>query len=171
MKKIISLSLIVVCVSAFAQESKPVGLSARIGLFLPTAQAAKNAGKQWFGFGLDYKLGDIKYAKEGDSSSASYGISLDYINKNDFRMVPVTYTYTVRTQEGFYYKAGLGVAMIKEPRTGATPGTDSKTAFAYQLGVGMDVKAVSMPAFVEVKYFGSSRSNLNGLGAFFGVRF
>jgi hypothetical protein len=154
--------------SAMAQESKPMGLSVRGGLFFPGADTAKkNGGKQWLGLGVEYKLGDLKYAGENSSFSASYSVSVDYYSKKDFRHVPVMLNYIGRTG-GIYYFAGAGLGFTKEKETA---GTKSRTGFSYQAGVGYEFNRGANPVFVEAKYIGSSRSNLNGLGVFVGIRF
>jgi hypothetical protein len=171
MKKIFLVSILAVSAAlSFAQESKPMGVSARLGFFLPTAEAARKAGKQWLTFGFDYKLGDLKY-EAASGKAASYGVSVDYASKGDFTQVPVVLMYTSTLEGGFYYLGGAGLNFTKSISKGTNPKKESKTGFAYQVGIGMEIKGQKLPAFAEIKYMGSSRSNLNGLGIFGGVRF
>ena len=66
MNKTVAVAALAVVAAAFivtpaqAQEIKPMGLSVRAGIFLPQKDLAKNAGKQWFSGGVEYKLGDLK---------------------------------------------------------------------------------------------------------------
>ncbi|MBS1705730.1 MAG: outer membrane beta-barrel protein [Armatimonadetes bacterium] len=157
-------------VSAFAQETKPLGLSVRAGIFLPTQKTTKNAaGKQWFSGGVEYKLGDLSFANENKMYSASYSISADLFQKKDYRNIPVLLNYVGRTADGFYYTAGAGVGFVRE--LDATNRKKSSTALAYQAGIGYEFTKSAMPLFVEAKYIGSSKSKLNGFGVFVGVRF
>lgn len=169
-KLIIALGALVSAALGFAQDSKPMGVSVRGGFFLPTAQRAKASGRTWFDFGVDYKLKDLKYASE-TGQSASYGISMDLTSKNDFRQVPIVLHYRATIQDKMYYVVGAGLNFTSEVSTGTNPRKESKLGFAYQVGLGMDLKASSVPTFVEARYMGSSRSQLNGLGIFFGARF
>ncbi|MBL8048326.1 MAG: outer membrane beta-barrel protein [Chthonomonas sp.] len=170
MKQLSVLALVFASAAVFAQTAKPMGLSARAGFFFPTAQRAKQAGKTWFGFGVDYKLGDLKFASE-TGQAASYGISVDFTSKNDFRQTPIVGYYRASLQDNIYYVVGAGLNFTQELSGGSTPSRDNKTGIAYQVGLGMDLKGQSLPLFIEAKYMGSSRSKLNGLGFFGGIRF
>jgi len=172
MKKIITLAVVtalssLVAISpANAQESKSSGVSVRAGLFFPSATNASNVGKNWFGFGLEYKLGDLNMGAQ-KGSNASYSVSIDMFSKGDFRNAPLLLNYISRT-ENIYYKAGAGVSFLKYPIGG---GTESKTDFGYQLAIGYDFNKGNMPYFAEVVWFGSSKSEVNGLALMGGVRF
>lgn len=170
MKHLSALALFVASAATFAQTAKPMGVSFRGGLFLPTAQRAKQSGKTWFSFGVDYKLGDLKFASE-TGQAASYGISVDFNSKNDFRQTPIVMYYRATLQDNIYYTVGAGFNFTREISTGNNPTRENKTGLAYQVGIGMELKGQSMPIFVEAKYMGSSRSQLNGLGVFAGIRF
>lgn len=153
---------------ATAQESKPVGLSIRAGLVWPTTKQARDEGQSWFGAGLDYKIGNLRFGTQAAGFSSSYGISADVFSKGDFSSVPVTLNYTGR-QDQFYYSAGVGVAFVKFPRTSFE--THRETKFAYQFSVGYDFNKTGMPIFVEARYFGNTESRLAAFGAFVGIRF
>jgi hypothetical protein len=56
-------SLIAATAISPAQESKPVGLSVRVGIFWPSSNTAKAEGKTWIGFGAEYKLGDLNIVR------------------------------------------------------------------------------------------------------------
>lgn len=151
---------------AIAQETKPVGLSARLGFFFPSSSDAQDAGKNWLGLGVDYKLGDLRAgAKAG--YVASYGVSVDYFNKGDYRSVPILLTYYGR-QERFYYLAGAGVSLNKVP---SGSGSRSETEFAYAVGVGVEFSRFNQPLFAELRWLGNSESSLSGWGVFVGIRF
>ncbi len=154
-------------VPAFAQESKPLGLSARIGLFLPTDKGTRNTSDDaWFAAGVDYKLRDLPSTVPGRSSALS--ISLDYAAKNNFRIVPVLLNYQLRTNE-LYFFGGVGASFARIDR--GIFGAASDTLFAYQLGVGYDFQSGTNPLFVEAKFLGTERSEVNGFGLFAGIRF
>lgn len=154
---------------AFAQETKPIGLSIRAGIFWPTQARAKAAGKTWFGGGVEYKLGDLKLAEAGSTLSSSYSVSVDLYQKGSWRNVPVLLNYIGRSSEGFYFFGGAGVGFART--INAVNVKKNSTAFAYQLGVGYDLNKSKMPIFLEAKYIGSSKSDLNGFGVFAGIRF
>ncbi len=159
---------------AMAQGTKPAGISLRAGIFWPTDSVTKNAGKTWFGGGIEYKLGDLKFANSATDYSAQYSISADWYEKSDYRNIPVLINYIGRTKE-FYYFGGVGVGFTRETifnAAGTRTGTQTKTALAYQAGVGYDFgSSTQTPVFLEAKYVGSSRTKLNGFGVFVGVRF
>jgi hypothetical protein len=73
-----------------------------------------------------------------------------------------------RNQE-FYYTAGVGLGFTETPD--GLGGTESDTELAYALGVGYDFTQGQTPFFVELKYIGSGKSELNGFGLYGGVRF
>ncbi len=153
--------------NAYAQETKPLGLSVRAGFFLPTNRAAKNAGENWLSFGLEYKIGDLKFGPTNPGYVNSYSISVDYYNKGDFRNVPVMLNYIGRG-ETIYYFAGAGVGFSR-----LTIGTNvlNSTDFAYQMGIGYEIMRGKTPIFFEAKYVGSGESRLAGWGLFVGTRF
>ena len=45
--------------------TKPLGLSVRAGLMFPSTKAARDVGSQWFAAGADFKLGDLKFSRQG----------------------------------------------------------------------------------------------------------
>ncbi len=153
---------------ALAQESKPVGLSIRAGLVWPTTKQARNEGQNWFGAGLDYKIGNLRYGTQAAGFSSSYGLSLDVFSKGDFSSVPLTVNYTGRSDQ-FYYSAGVGVAFVKFPLTAFE--THKETKLAYQISFGYDFNKTGMPIFVEARYFGNAESRLAAFGTFVGIRF
>lgn len=173
MNKALALAALTTMVAAsattvLAQETKPIGLTARVGVFFPTQDNAKNAGKQWFAGGVEYKLGDLKLPNMSTDYAAYYTVSVDLYSKGDFRHVPVLLNYVGRLQEGIYYFAGAGVGFEREPIVG---GKKNNTAFSYQAGAGYEFTKSSLPLFVEAKYVGCSKSSVNGFGVFVGARF
>lgn len=163
----LGLSATLVASPALAQESRPLGLALRAGLFWPTNSNTRNMeGDTWFSLGAEYKIRDLSLATMDTGMPAALTLSLDYQGKGNFRHVPVLVNYVARNNQVFY-SVGLGVGFTRVPIVG---GTDDKTRLAYQLGIGYDFQQGSTPVFVEAKYFGSSRSELNGFGFFLGVR-
>jgi len=152
--------------SASAQETKPMGMSFKIGNFWPSSGEARTAGGSWIGFGFDMKLRDLKYANSGRQSTM-LTLSGDVLNKNNFRNAPILLNYVSRTDK-MYTLAGAGASFAKW-RSGSE--NESGVIFAYSLGVGMDLQQGGMPMFAELRYLGTMESKLNGFGLFLGVRF
>lgn len=173
MNKVLSLAfaaafVAIGAVSATAQESKPLGLSVRAGLFWPSERFTRdNSSDQWFAFGLEYKLKDLQVPGVGGQSGNHLSVSIDYFNRSDFSNLPVLVNYTGRFNQ-FYYVVGAGVGFTKKEKP--LGGTQSNTAFAYQTGIGYEFGSRT-PVFIEAKYIGSSQSKLSGVGLFGGVRF
>lgn len=153
-------------VPAFAQQADPVGLSLRLGLFLPTSGAARGAGDGWFGAGVDYRLLNLPNVAT-DGTQRSLSLSLDFASRGEFRTVPVLVNYVVRRNE-LYAFGGVGVSFGRVPTFG---GRSDRTRFAYQIGAGYDFNQGPLPLFLEAKFLGNERSELNGFGIFAGVRF
>lgn len=153
-------------VSAMAQAPtfKPLGVSLRTGLFLPSEKATRTAtGDGVFGFGIDYKLSDVTLLKPSKGYSGSLSLSLDYYGRNNVSNVPLLLNYVGRTGQVFY-SAGAGIGFNQSPN-------NDKARFAYAFGLGYEFKSTSVPFFVEGKFFGNEKSELNGVGLFVGVRF
>lgn len=157
-----------VAVPAMAQEVKPLGLSVRAGLFLPQSGAGKDQGKQWFGFGASYKIKDMEFGTYDRGYASQLDVSLDYYSKGDLSSMPVLANYVMR-QNQIFYSVGAGVSFAKVYDN--RPNTKNRMLFAYQLGVGYDFVQSQTPFFVEAKYFGTTKSELNGFGLYVGARF
>lgn len=173
MKKIATISITALLAlgavtQATAQYQKPIGLSVRLGVFYPTNGDARNVeGQGWFGGGLEYKIKDLKFDTTDSRYSSTLTASLDYYGKGSFSQVPLLVNY-VAHMDSFYWTGGAGIGFGRVPTTG---GSTSDTEFAYQMGIGYDFVKSQMPFFVELKYFGSTESKLNGFGVYGGVRF
>ncbi|MCW5937383.1 MAG: hypothetical protein KIT11_08770 [Fimbriimonadaceae bacterium] len=153
---------------AAAQYEKPLGLSARLGLFFPTnGDARDEEGRSWFAGGLEYKIRDLNYGSS-NQMSASLTISADYYGKGDFSNIPLQLNWVARSQQ-VYYGAGAGVGFthIKGGRNQDSNDVD----FTFNLVVGYDFVRSSTPFFIEGRYWGSNESQLNGFGVYAGVRF
>jgi len=169
MKKIITMTaagaLILAAVPAFGQETKPLGLSARIGIFLPTDNGVKDVSNSWFGAGVDFKLAKFEGTNKDQSNALS--VSLDYAGRENIRTVPLILNYVIRQGQAYVF-AGAGLTFGRLP-DGAS--TSSQTFFGYDAGVGYDIATGSTPIFVEAKFMGAGNSTLNGFGFFVGARF
>lgn len=163
MKKALVIAILAVAGGTFAQEVKPLGLSVKLGLFYPSSSVAQTAGDNWFGFGVDYKLGTLT-AMSREGYMASYSLSVDLFQKGDFRATPILLNYTGRSSSQIYYLAGAGVSLNKKP---GGDGTD----FAYALGLGYEFTRFKLPTFAEVRWLGNGDSDLNGWSINVGVRF
>jgi hypothetical protein len=151
---------------ANAQTNGPSGISARIGVFFPTDDFARNVGDQWFMFGADYKLNRYSVDAPTASTLSFLSISADYYEKDDLRAIPVALNYNVRSGQ-IVYSAGLGVDFVRIP-------SDNTIGLSGQLGITYEFANANAPVnpfFVQAKYFFSSKSELNGFGVFAGYRF
>jgi hypothetical protein len=154
-------------VSAYAQETKPIGLSIRAGLFFPSNGDARDAeGSSWFAGGLEYKIRDFTVAGLGEGYLGSISLSVDTLGKGDVKNVPVLLNYVGRKNE-LFYSVGLG-ANFSSFDDGS--GGDSRTRLGYQFGVGYDFQHGKTPLFLEAKYWGCSKSQFNGFAIYAGIR-
>lgn len=170
MKNVLRTSLSLVAASlivtpALAEYSKPVGLSVRAGIFLAQGRAEDAEGQNWFTIGGEYKLGDLGFKDGGYSTH--YTVSLDYYGKGGFSSLPLLVNYVSRTPN-FYYSVGAGVAST-HVNFGGNSSTDVE--FAYQLSIGKDFVRSNMPVFVELRYFGNNKTDMNGFSLVGGIRF
>jgi hypothetical protein len=157
----VSLASIAVLASAQTDTQKPIGVGIRAGAFLPTDSSAKSAGDAWLDFGLDFNLHQL-------SPTSSLVVSADYAFRDDFRSLPLLVNYVVRTGP-VYLLGGVGGNFSRIARSNGS--TDDKGTFAYDLGIGYDVlKNGGSPIYVEGRFFGNSKTELNGFGVFVGVR-
>lgn len=154
-------------VPALAQETKPVGLSLRAGLFFPTTGAAKDVGKTWFIGGAEYKLQGLNLGTSGaGSANQAFSVSVDFYNKSNVSNVPVLLNYVGSNNE-LFYSIGAGIGFNRIPN--GNGGTESKARFAGQVGIGYDFMQGKSPLFVEGKYFFNQKSDLNGFAVYVGI--
>jgi hypothetical protein len=154
-------------VQASAQETKPVGLSLRAGVFFPASTEARDAeGDTWFAFGGEFKLKDLKFGDTQPGYSSYLSLSADYLSKGDYKNLPVLINYVGRVNQ-VYYTAGAGVGFAEFPDGLLNA---NKSLFAYSVGVGYDFQQASTPVFIEARYFGSGESRLDGYVVYLGVR-
>jgi hypothetical protein len=132
--------------SASAQETRPIGLSLRGGLFF-------GDGDTNFAGGAEFKLKDVNWEGTGSGYTGSITLSLDTLG-ND--RMPLLMNFVARNAE-WYWTGGAGVVF---------GGDNAKLGF--QLGAGYDFVRGSTPLFVEGKYWFGGDSN--GLGVYIGVR-
>lgn len=152
--------------SAIAQESKPMGLSLRVGGFFPTSDAARNENNTWVAVGAEFKLQDLNFGMKSPGMSNHLTFSVDYMGSGDFRSVPVLVNWVGRNNE-FYWTAGAGMTFGRHEITG---GTEDRNTFAYSAGLGWDFSSGRTPFFVEGRFWGASESDFNGFGVYVGVR-
>lgn len=131
--------------SASAQETRPIGLSLRGGLFF-------GGGDSDFAAGAELKLKDVNWEGIGSGYTGSITLSVDMFDDN----VPVFMNFVARNAE-WYWTGGAGVVF----------GNDN-AKLGFQLGLGYDFSRGSTPLFVEGKYWGGGGSS--GLGVYLGVR-
>lgn len=154
-------------VSAFAATGAQ-DLNLRVGLFQPSKGSVRDStSDNWLSLGLDYKLRDLDF---GGDSMVKYrlGLSIDWIERNDFRAIPVLATATGSNGQGIYWLAGAGFAFNRYPATG---GSENETRFAYTIGLGYEFKGSQLPLSLELRYQGNNRSELQGWALYAGFRF
>ena len=153
--------------SALAQETKPVGLAVRAGIFFPSSSASKDVGKTWFAGGAELRLKDMNLGTVGASpSNSELTASIDYYGKASGSVVPLLLNYVGHSNES-YYTVGVGLGMDRLPN--AAGGTDNTTGLAYQFGIGHNFQQSKTPLFLEARYWGNSKSDLNGLAVYVGI--
>ncbi|MGE0000481.1 MAG: hypothetical protein AB7F50_01125 [Fimbriimonadaceae bacterium] len=156
--------------AAFAQYQKPVGVSARAGVFFPSNGDARDSASTWFTVGAEYKIKDMKLSgAPGMQYGGSISLSLDYYGKGDYSNLPLMLNYTGRFESNFYYTVGAGIGFNRVPKAGG--GTSSGEDFVVGVAAGYDFVRGGTPFFAEARYFGSNESTLNGFSLVGGIRF
>jgi len=155
--------------SALAQEARPVGVLVRLGKFFPSALQARNAGKDWFLFGVQVDIGKAPILTTAKRSSLA--LSVDTMQKGDLSATPVL--INVVTHEGqMIFSAGVGASWDREARqTQAGLEKKNRLEFAWQLGMGYDLAKFKVPAQIELRYLGNGYDTLSGFAVCLGVRF
>ncbi|MEJ5171272.1 MAG: hypothetical protein WHU10_09810, partial [Fimbriimonadales bacterium] len=140
-----------------AQETQPIGLSIRAGGFFPSNSDARDEADVWFAAGLEYKLKDL-YFGESEGYTSHLSLSLDWYESGDFRGLPLLLNY-VGMKNQFFYSVGAGVSFAKWQKDFG--GTDEDTLFGYSVALGYQFQQGQTPVFVEARYFGSEKSDLD----------
>jgi len=151
---LLGLALAAVC-SASAQS---IGLSPRIGIVLPTSSDGGSA----FGIGADYKLAALPGNVSAGGTATYWGASIDYYAHGGFSNLPLALTFNFSSQ-GLTFDLGAGIEFTKTGG-GDGSGLDLQAGVTYTLG------HMPVPAFLQAKYFLSSRSQLRGIGLYVGVK-
>lgn len=153
---------------ALAQETKPIGVSIKIGQIEPQGRAAREEGKRWVIVGADMKVKDMKY--DGKGKGEYLTASVDFYSKGDFSSIPLMLNYVVRQNE-WYFLAGAGVAFTQDSRVfGSDTITDEAIELAFGIGVGYDFQNWKSPLFAEARYMGNGNDRLSGFAVSIGVR-
>ncbi len=161
-----AMAVVALVVPATAQETKPMGLSIKAGIVFPTSSYGRDVGNSWFGVGAEYKLKDMAFGTMDRAQGAHLSLSADWYGKGEASSFPVMLNY-VATQNEMYWMAGAGLAFTRDDDAGSG---NNKTSIAYGFGVGYNFQSGQNPFFVEARYLGSGRSQLNVFGAYVGVR-
>lgn len=151
-----------IAATAGAQTNGPVGLSARVGLFLPTDSGSFSTA---FAAGIDYKISSFSVRSPGEGLQSYLGASLDYYGDGDHNNIPLHLTYNVRSGN-IVYHAGIGVDFHAGNDTGTSLG--GQVGIAYEFG---HAGSVNKPLFVQANYFLTDKSELSGFGFYVGYRF
>jgi hypothetical protein len=144
---------------AYAQTSKPLGLSIRAGVVFPTTNGSNTV---LFGGGLEYALSNSSTGNMGLGSNGHLSISADYYGKNGAYAIPIMVNY-VGTANEFYYTIGAGI-------TDSNDSVNSSWNFGYTAAVGINFSQSQTPFFLEGRFWGNSDSRFNAIGAYLGVR-
>jgi hypothetical protein len=152
-------------VSIAGAQATPSGISARIGMFLPTNSLASDLGHTWFSFGGDIKLSTMSASVPVAGTEAFFGISADYYSHGSDSDIPVALTYNVKQGP-----IAFGVGVGPEFRN-AGDLTSTGVGIAEQVSFSYEISKMAMPIFLEAKYFLSSKSELSGFGLYVGMRF
>lgn len=159
-------ALVVPTATVQAQESSSMGMSFRVGLFYPADSQTQLVGKNWTSFGVDFKWRDIGTSADGVKTRLQF--SADYLQKGDYRSIPVTLNLIGDTGQ-LYYFGGAGASFTKLRNTDNK--LEDEVRFAYQAGLGYKFSNYKVPVFIELKWMGTSESRFNGWGVFAGVKF
>lgn len=145
--------LMVWAVPTFAQwgeETTGNNLRVRIGAFFPSKDISRDEANAWFTAGVDYVL--TRGVVMSEDYEADLGVSVDYYGTGNVYHIPVLLNYWGKLGGGFSYTAGVGVGFSKRPVT-----EDTKTGFAYTIGLGYDLAAAEEGGsnlFIDVRYNG-----------------
>ncbi len=159
-------------VPAFAQygeETEGNNFRVRIGAFFPSKSISRDEAETWFGAGVDYVL--RRGIGMGEGYTADLGVSLDYYGSGDVYNVPVLLNYWGKLPGGLNYVAGIGAGFSKRPVSG-----DTKSGFAYTIGIGYDFTfggEGGTKLFIDLRYNGltGTDSEHNGFAVYLGARF
>jgi hypothetical protein len=165
MKKLFAVSALgFVAISAFAQDA--TALSMRFGLGYPVIAGTRDANREFFAIGAQFKLRDLQSSEKYDTCLE---MSLDYYGRGDYRHIPILVNYVGHSKKGdSFWSAGAGLGFVGRP-SGA--GTESIGRLAYQVGIGLNLSSGKTGSFVEMKFMGSEASDVNSLGFYYGIRF
>ncbi len=164
--------LAVWAVPAFAQwgeETTGNNLRVRLGAFFPSKSISRDEANTWLNAGVDYVIQRDVAISEG--YAADLGVSVDYIGSGDVYHVPVLVNYWGKVGSGLSYTAGIGVGFAKRPVSG-----DTKTGFAYTIGLGYDISTGQeggVKLFIDARYIGltGTDNEHNGFAVALGARF
>jgi hypothetical protein len=169
MKQILSVTAIALFVvaAAPAQETKPLGLSVRVGAHFPTYSLNNVSKDTGLAYGLSYNFLKLdKYRIEGEYFGSTHRASAfgNRRNVNNWAFSGVAY-YDVPMQP-YYVGLGLGFGKSSVNLPGVNVSND--TQFVYTLIGGYNF---NKSVFAEVRYQGSSAETLRGITVLAGYRF
>lgn len=160
--------------SAHAQ-SKPMGISAKIGVFYPGHAESRAAGSQWVSLGLEFRVRTLSMSMTEPASSTGLTISADFFQAGDYRNIPVLLNFVSETGDVYWaVGAGVGIGRTQEIQTSGSSTiftTEDRTSLSYALRLGYNITRGASPFFVEVGYQGSSEARFSGFSAMVGTRF
>ena len=134
----------------------------RIGIYLPTSTATKNAtADSWISFGLDHFLDK----PVGKKSTMQQSVGVDYFEKNGTRSIPLVLNFHVPGQSGLSYFYGAGIA--------DTHAANESDNFTYVLNVGanFELGQGKAPLFLQAKYIFTGKEDFRGFNVSLGIKF
>jgi hypothetical protein len=131
--------------TSLAQESRPLGLSVRGGLFF-------GGGENDVALGAELKVKDVNWEGIGQGYAGSISVSLDHFADT----TPIMLNFVARNNE-WYWTGGAGVML-----------GDDNAKLGFQVGLGYDFVRGRTPLFLEGKFWAGGGNN--GVGVYVGVR-
>jgi hypothetical protein len=141
-----------------AAASASAQFSPRIGLVFP----ANGGGSTALGFGLDYKLSALPGNVSAGGTATYWSLVADYYSHGGFSNLPIDLAFNFGSKGLTFFGAGG----IEFEKTGGGTGS----GLDLQAGVTYALSNLPLPAFLQAKYFLSSKSDLRGIGIYAGVK-
>lgn len=161
--------------AAVCTAGAQTGASIRVGALFPGHTDGREAGSQWVGFGLEYRVRTLSMSMTEPAASTGITVSADYFSAGDFRNIPVLVNFVSQRGDAYWaIGAGPGFARTPEVETSGSSTiftTVNRTTLAYAARLGYNITRGASPTFVELGYQGSSEQRLAGFSLMVGTRF
>jgi hypothetical protein len=161
--------LVTMAAPAFADDfEQPIGL--RLGLFTPNSTLKGALGREWFGFGLDYRfIGSQLGRSEAENKRSFLGLTVDYMSHGRSSNLPIALTYNYRLNREITLGAGPSVNFYNsDPKSQSGSNLGAVISATWDFG---GVENGERPVYLQAKYFIARRAEFDGIGVFVGFRF